>query len=117
MKVSAPTENERTVTGMAEYIEREALLSVVKPDDPSDEKAAITIATAKKLIRSLVYRVPNADVAPVRHGRWIYTGKYGEYECSVCRGIDANCYDYYNSHVVTEQDYCPYCGAKMDLED
>lgn len=62
----------------------------------------------------LKYSVPAADVAPVRHGRWIYIGKYGEYECSVCHGIDTDCSDYYGSHIVTEQNFCPECGAKMD---
>ena len=48
-----------------EYIEREALLCMVQPDDPGDEMAVITIATAKKLIRSLAHCCPAADVAPV----------------------------------------------------
>ncbi len=52
---------------MAEYIEREAALALVKPDAPEDEKAAVTIATAKKLVRSIVRRTPAADVAPVVH--------------------------------------------------
>ena len=86
-----------------DYIEREAAILAAKH------------AWAKGIEPSPYMEIiPAADVAPVRHGRWIYTGKYGEYECSVCHGIDANCYDYYNSHVVTEQDYCPNCGAKMD---
>ena len=34
---------------MADYIDKEAELSLVQPDAPEDEKAAITIATAKKL--------------------------------------------------------------------
>ena len=50
---------------MAEYIEREAALSLVRPDGPEDEKAAVTIATAKKLVRSIVSRTPAADVVPV----------------------------------------------------
>ena len=50
---------------MAEYIERGAALSLVKPDAPEDEKAAVTIATAKKLVRDIVRRTPAADVAPV----------------------------------------------------
>ena len=58
--------------------------------------------------------IPADDISPVRHGRWIYTEKYGDYECSVCHGIDTDCSDYYSSHVVTEQEYCPFCGAKMD---
>lgn len=58
------------------------------------------------------------EVAPVRHGRWICMRKgYEEYKCSVCHGVDSNCSDYYGTHVVTEQEYCPYCGTKMDLED
>lgn len=65
-----------------------------------------------------LWEVPAADVAPVRHGRWICISKgYGEYECSVCHGMDLNCSDYYGTHVVTEQEFCPNCGAKMDLED
>lgn len=50
---------------MAEYIEREAALALVRPDAPEDEKAAVTIGTAKKLIRNIVRRTPAADVAPV----------------------------------------------------
>lgn len=66
---------------------------------------------------SLLDEVPKADVAPVRHGRWICIRKgYGEYECSVCHGEDSDCSDYYGTHVVTEQDFCPHCGASMDLE-
>lgn len=47
---------------MAEYIEREAALALVRPDAPEDEKAAVTIATAKKLVRDIVRRTPAADV-------------------------------------------------------
>ena len=101
-----------------EYIEREALLCMVQPDDPGDEMAVITIATVKKLIRSLAHCCPAADVAEVRHGRWICINKrYGEYECSVCHGMDSNCSDYYGIHAVTEQEFCPSCGAKMDEEE
>lgn len=94
------------VTGMAEYIEREALLCMVQPDDPSDEKAAITIATAKKLIRNIVSRTPASDVVPVRHGRWIDAREYcGDYMCSNCEAL----------YGTNKFNYCPNCGAKMDL--
>ena len=52
---------------MDEYIKRKAALALVKPDAPEDEKAAVTIATAKKLVRSIIQRAPAADVAPVVH--------------------------------------------------
>ena len=94
---------------MDEYIKRKAALALVKPDAPEDEKAAVTIATAKKLIRSIIQRAPAADVAPVVHGRWIEHKKYifgTMYDCSVCGSRILN-----NGH---SWNYCPNCGAKMD---
>ena len=89
---------------MDEYIERECAIEAVKH------------AWAKGLEPSQYLEIiPAADVARVRHGRWICIRKgYEEYECSVCHGMDSNCSDYYADHVVTEQEYCPFCGAKMD---
>ena len=104
---------------MAEYIERGALLSMVRPDDPSDEKATITIATAKELIRSLVYRVPAADVAHMRHGMWISLtecANEGVY-CSICKkkvwkSDYALCKQ--KSRNKLRSNYCPNCGCRMD---
>ena len=96
---------------MAEYIEREAALALVRPDAPEDEKAAVTIATAKKLVRSIVRRTPVADVAPVVHGRWD-----GD-NCTVCKlpwnyNLTQNADDW--GYFDPMPDYCPNCGAKMD---
>lgn len=96
---------------MAEYIEREAALALVRPDAPEDEKAAVTIATAKKLVRSIVRRTPAADVAPVVHGRWD-----GD-NCTVCKlpwnyNMTQNADDW--GYFDPMPDYCPNCGAKMD---
>ena len=90
---------------MAEYIDKEIALSLVQPDAPEDEKSAVTIATAKKLVRSIIYRTPIADVAPVRHGRWKRYGK-NLGECSECGEI-----------VSVRSNYCPNCGAKMDEKE
>lgn len=96
---------------MTEYIEREAALALVRPDAPEDEKAAVTIATAKKLVRDIVLRTPAAAVAPVAHGRWIDGNPY----CPICekdkfRGLDADIWSDW------KPDFCPNCGAKMDGE-
>ena len=96
---------------MAEYIEREAALALVRPDAPEDKKAAVTIATAKKLVRSIVRRTPAADVAPVVHGRWD-----GD-NCTVCKlpwnyNMTQNADDW--GYFDPMPDYCPNCGAKMD---
>ena len=96
---------------MAEYFEREAALALVRPDAPEDEKAAVTIATAKKLVRSIVRRTPAADVAPVVHGGWeIVLGSNGnEYMVCTCCRVSQGL-----TGVFT---YCPNCGARMDGDD
>lgn len=93
---------------MAEYIDKEAALALVKPDAPEDEKAAVTIATAKKLVRSIVRRTPAADVVPVRHGRWeTNSDRPDSLICSICKcGFDMWKHDPHN--------FCPNCGARMD---
>ena len=93
---------------MAEYIDKEIALSLVQPDTPEDEKSTVTIATAKKLVRSIIYRTPTADVAPVVHGQWkTNSDRPDSLICSVCKcGFDMWKHDPHN--------YCPNCGAKMD---
>ena len=85
---------------MAEYIEREKLLSHLfnKQDKPLDVMREIT-------------EFPAADVAPVRHGKWIkqenYPGTYSK--CSEC--------DQRVGGYTPNYKYCPNCGARMDQEE
>ena len=104
---------------MREYLDKQKLLMALNVyyDDLSSMSANYYAGFqyAIKLIEGLNV---SEEVAPVRHGRWIELNPaYGIYECSVCRTIDEDCSDYYGSHSVKEQDYCPYCGAMMNLED
>jgi len=105
---------------MDEYIKREEALALVRPDAPEDEKTAVTIATAKKLVRSILHRTPAADVAPVVHGRWKLLRKGGDWTsvfvCSVCgRRETIEESESYNSQLKMPREY-PYChcGARMD---
>ena len=92
---------------MAEYIDREALYEKAywhgehpDVDNPfPDGVDAIDIED--------VDAIPAADVAPVRHGQWIYDKKAQRPYCSVCKGYF---YGATNSHM----SYCPNCGTKMD---
>ena len=85
---------------MTEYIERKALRDTLYDAD------AITMSGVK-----ILNQFPSADVAPVRHGRWVSVPHKLARVCSVCNrdepykfaDIDADVYD-----------YCPSCGAKMD---
>ena len=98
---------------MAEYIDKEIALSLVQPDAPEDEKSTVTIATAKKLVRSIIYRAPIADVAPVVHGRWIGKPICGN---DNCRCSECGSWHHIHANLRGEvmQKYCPNCGAKMD---
>ena len=107
---------------MDEYIDREVALSLIQPYAPEDGQSTVTIATAKKLVRSIVYRTPAADVEPVRHGRWIpltECANEGVY-CSICKkkvwkSDYAQCSK--KSRNKLESNYCPFCGAKMDEKE
>lgn len=55
-----------------------------------------------------------ADVAPMRHGKWIKpVPGDGENYCSVCHAEQPWFYGY----GYYEPDYCPNCGARMDKEN
>ena len=59
--------------------------------------------------------IPTADVAPVKHGKWIYEGVRGRFpacRCSVCGNVENADWAMISGKV----NYCPNCGAKMEGE-
>lgn len=94
---------------MAEYIDREAFL-----------KSVLTAGIGKTIaeysesdIGYMIRKQPASDVAPVKHGKWLYNGHVcGDtaYKCSACGEIEwrTSC---------DRLKYCPFCGAKMDGGD
>jgi hypothetical protein len=71
----------------------------------------------EETVESVLNETPTVDAVPVVHGRWIptyhtYYNRAGEYQiadewhCSNC-GIYSK----------DEWNYCPNCGARMDLEE
>lgn len=90
---------------MAEYIEREALLEDIQAAVENGGMGSMVAGALKRYVT----RVPAADVAQVRHGRWEWDTE-DIYRCSNCAE---------KSHVKEvmghpEWDFCPNCGAKMD---
>lgn len=65
--------------------------------------------TSKDVRRLL--SIPDADVAPVRHGRWVSVPHKLARVCSVCNRDEPYKFADINADVY---DYCPSCGAKMD---
>lgn len=96
---------------MAEYIEREKAYEKCGWYNTVNGKSIC--ATRKDELAA----IPAADVAPVRHGRWIDLGDdYWErgrtstrYKCSEC-GRRAGQKQAKLYH------YCPNCGAKMEVD-
>ena len=80
---------------MKEYItRREALIVLEEMEDIESGFAAM-------------YEIPTADVAEVRHGRWLCVDTDIEqfFLCNRCKKKE-----------YWESKYCPNCGAKMDEE-
>ena len=90
---------------MKEYIERAAVEEMLENAQLISDGEYCGYCTEDVNLGS----VPAADVAEVRHGRWIDDGV-----CSEC-GFDAMHYKGIPAQVYT--DYCPSCGARMDKED
>ena len=87
---------------MAEHVKREYALDTVL--DVYYDTPDIDVSGGK--FEAAILKIPVADVAPVRHGRWLHR-KNGVAYCSECE-IDA---------VEDGTEYCPNCGATMKLED
>ena len=87
---------------MDEYIKKSYAVDVVL--DVYYDTPDIDLSGEK--FEAAILKIPVADVAPVRHGRWLHR-KNGVAYCSECE-VDT---------VEDETNYCPNCGAKMDLED
>lgn len=88
---------------MAEYIERRAAHDAVTDAIWHGKRSMYDVASA-------INSVPNADVAPVRHGRWervIPSKSSAKWSTKVSC---SNCH----SAGYTHHKYCPNCGAKMD---
>ena len=82
--------------GMKEYIEREAVHSIIEQTS--------TFAFTRGGMHDKVNSLSAADVAPVRHGKW--DSNSIAIVCSEC-GRAFNLVEMF-AH------YCPWCGALMD---
>ena len=98
---------------MDEYIKREYAIDAVLDVDCDTSDIDLSCEKFEAAIR----KIQAADVAPVRHGRWIEPSRlyYGakQYECSLCYSDT-----FWKKHNITEQyPHCPNCGAIMKSED
>lgn len=91
-----------------EYIEREATLaymSEVKAACTSNFEYEASAVIAGMICEIIDGEIPAADVAPVRHGRWIINSDGYYPQCSECMSEP-------RGREMTK--YCSDCGALMD---
>ena len=84
---------------MAEYVTKEQVIDWFRPYGHMDDP--IPFETMVSDLRDM----PAADVAPVRHGRWLCVDTDTEqfFLCNRCKKKE-----------YWESDYCPNCGCRMD---
>lgn len=89
---------------MDDYIKREQALKLIESGG--------TWGWSKNALYDEMKNLPAADVAPVVHGKWERLNNTQKHFCSEC-GMDFDLYACFRKLY----NYCPCCGAKMDLED
>lgn len=111
---------------MTEYIEREAISEEIRKyyyKNPPNFSYGEGFDRGLDRAQRAILDAPAADVAPVVHGRWepyveeveIYNAggvaerKQTGWICGRCKSVESIT-RYYKTN------YCPNCGAKMDLE-
>ena len=84
---------------MAEYVSKQDVLQMIESD--------AMWSRCFDVLYDDIQNMPHADVAPVRHGRWLCVDTDTEefFLCNRCKERE-----------YWESNYCPNCGAKMDLE-
>ena len=86
---------------MPDYIDRDAVYHAISVDGGLN-------AYEKAYCLDIVKKIPAADVARVRHGRWVAQDETRtKFMCSVCKSKN------YGGH----EKFCPVCGVKMDRGD
>lgn len=94
-----------------EYIDREEVIKILEQYDLSSGSTLGCHSGAIECAISEIEMLPAADVAEVRHGRWRWVAydanpKIGNWHCTYCNRIPKS---------FQKEDFCPNCGAKMDL--
>ena len=107
---------------MSDYIEREFALNVLCRENCGHDYEANKCNNC--YTSNFINYLPTADVAEVKHGKWRWKSTIESDEdcyicfCSCCGKECGNYYDDEDDMIYyIRQNYCPNCGAKMDLED
>ena len=114
----AATENGKKVLTMTEYIEREAISEEIRKyyyKNPPNFSYGEGFDRGLDRAQRAIADAPAADVAPVRHGRWL---SWDELHGGNTRA--KNVLGVFCSECIRQSDsktrFCHNCGARMDKE-
>lgn len=105
------------------YIEREAVLKIISKYGCSSGSLIGHHSGTVDVIDSIIYNLPIADVAPVKHGKWLnFYGNYTTAECDVCGECFEVTFEGESNKMLFDAfrqsyRYCPNCGVKMNGGD
>lgn len=103
---------------MAEYIDRDAIYTAFANAGTDVLERASELyyiaGFSYEYVIEILDDIPTADVTPVVHGRWIERRAP-----HAMGGISAKCSACSKSvqYLGNPLNYCPHCGAKMDIEN
>lgn len=107
---------------MTEYLEKAALVRILRAKAEMGRLSEYSVCFDN--VAKMIELLPAADVAEVKHGKWIWDPNgmdwgLGTWQCSecACRNNNLPMNNRINPLVFSGSKYCPNCGAKMDLED
>ena len=105
--------------GMAEYIEREALMRRIKEIHCAECDSYHGVKCRACWVDDTLDYIdcePAADVAPVRRGRWLtWEEQFPGEKPRRSNNLGVFC-DKCHNHADNRTDFCPNCGAKMKGE-
>lgn len=110
------------MSGEYEYVKRADIMEVLTSAEMQRVIKSCDGASAYKMFLNVVLSAPTADVAPVRHAKWMVErceGTSSIFACSNCSNEIKLRNDYLMKPTDHAAEWYPYCrcGARMDEDE
>ena len=93
---------------------REVIGGIAKK--PEIQKDLEHMVRASAMTIQMIDDAPTIEAEPVIHAKWIFSHEHSEGACTNCN-FKIYGRPYYNTYLIVPYNYCPNCGAKMEVDD